>query len=135
VCNSAGDGWIETTCEYCGDNLVNGTGEECDGTDVVAQTCADRGLEDGTSGGAELACDTVSCTYDISTCDLCTDGFTGAKCLEGGTTTCANSAACSDSQCGAGGECTFTCGYNVSCTGMSCNQADCNFGCAGNSDC
>ena len=75
-------------------------GEECEDGDDPDQTCVDRGYPEGDSGGANLDCDFDICKYDLSLCSACTSGFTGDKCLEGGS--CGSSSACTDTQCGAG---------------------------------
>ncbi len=123
VCNDDGDGWVEATCEFCGDDAINGVGEICDGAATPSETCAGFGLGDGTSGGAALGC-TEACQIDVSTCDRCSAGFTGGKCLDS-STSCSGTA-CADTQCGAGNTCTMACGSN-GCEGMSCAPtATCN---------
>ena len=46
----------------CGDNTINGVGEECDGTDVGGEDCTTLGFSSGT-----LACDS-GCAFDTTSC-------------------------------------------------------------------
>ncbi len=66
---SATDAPTETgdAAPYCGDGeLQEEQGEECDGVDVGAQTCASKGFVDG----GVLAC-TDSCEFELSGCFSC----------------------------------------------------------------
>lgn len=47
---------------YCGDGIINGTQEDCDGTAMRNNLCRDVGGDQG-----QLRC-TSNCTYDISDC-------------------------------------------------------------------
>lgn len=129
-CDAAGEVIDESGCFYCGDDVVNGMGEECDGADVPSMSCSDVGLPDGDSGGADLDCLNNTCQFDRSVCSVCTVPYID-DCLEGNPTSCTGSA-CVDQQCGAQSTCDMTCGWQTNCTGMSCNVgATCNVTCGG----
>ena len=60
------------TCEFvenvCGDSIARDT-EQCDGNDLMGETCKDRGFVGGT-----LSC-ASDCSFDASQCHLCGDGI------------------------------------------------------------
>jgi hypothetical protein len=65
---------FEATAE-CG-NAILETGEDCDGSDLGGQTCADLGFASGA-----LSC-SGACTFDTSACSNCGNGTieTGEAC-------------------------------------------------------
>lgn len=63
-----------TTAVVCGDGVIGGT-EQCDGTNLNAQTCATKGFTGGTLKCTSCLFDTSACTS--STCsNTCTGYFT-----------------------------------------------------------
>lgn len=52
----------------CGDDVVNGSSEQCDGIDLDGQACTDIGFVGGT-----LACN-ASCQFDTTGCHMCGNG-------------------------------------------------------------
>jgi hypothetical protein len=76
-CNSTCTAFITTACtgttpQTCGNNIREGI-ENCDGTDLNAQTCISRGFSGGT-----LSCDLACTGFDTGQCiqaaNTCTDG-------------------------------------------------------------
>lgn len=65
VMQAADIGWM--LLSTCGNNVREGL-EQCDGTDLLGQTCLDFGFDGGT-----LACD-GSCNFDTSACVTCNGG-------------------------------------------------------------
>jgi cysteine-rich repeat protein len=76
----------DASMAVCGDNVLNGTGEVCDGTDLDGETCETLGW-----GGGTLACAGDCMSYDESACTPpvnCGDGDidAGEQCDDGNTT-------------------------------------------------
>jgi len=114
-CNAGSCTFNESGCTWCGDQVLNGTGELCDDDDFGTATC----ITEGHVGG-DLTCD-ASCQVDDSTCHDCGDGDIddGESCdgSELGGEDC-------ESQGFTGGtlECNSGCGFDTSgCTGDTCN--------------
>jgi len=63
----------------CGDGAITVPHEQCDGTDLLGQTCSDLGFLGGT-----LVCDPFDCQFDITSCtnDISTCGDGVANGLE-----------------------------------------------------
>jgi hypothetical protein len=76
-------------CDNCGDGVVNGPNETCDGSDVGVETCATQGFDGGTLG----------CAADCSALNTsgCFD-FGGPCCTADATPGC-DDASCTDSVC------------------------------------
>lgn len=148
TCNGSGDGWVESTCTYCGDGEIN-DGEACDGSDLTPSTCGDEGF---TGEGADTVVDgcTDECILDTSVCGYCPAGVAEADCMAGGSCTgsactgkacgstftcdfnCHNNAsnACSDTICSGGADCTFQCHSSGGCPGSTCKDgASCLYRC------
>lgn len=62
--SSGGDSTTGAAGPVCGDEVAE-PGEECDGTDLAGLSCADV---DAMYTGGTLACDPMTCTFDVSGC-------------------------------------------------------------------
>ncbi len=65
--STGSDSSSSTGGAMCGDDLIEGR-EDCDGTELGAETCESQGFVSG-----DLAC-ADDCTYDTSGCETCGDG-------------------------------------------------------------
>jgi len=52
----------------CGDGVID-SGEACDGSELASNSCVGLGYTKGT-----LACDPITCEYDVRDCSTCGDG-------------------------------------------------------------